>query len=131
MSAEAVFQAALLAALRTVPGLNGVYEGRPDKASEPWAELGELRSIDWSTKDAPGRELTTTLMLRDRSDSGAAVQALAAACDAAVLDIGRDLDGWRVASLVMVRTRIVRDPPRAWTALIEHRVRLLGPSGAV
>lgn len=127
MSAEQAWQAAMIAALATVAGLNGIYQGPPAAASEPWAELGELLTFDWSTKDLAGRELRSTIMLRDRGDDAARVHTLAAAADAAVQGIARDLDGWRIASLVLVRNRIVRAAPRGWTAIVEHRVRMLHP----
>lgn len=125
MNAEQAWQAAMVAALNEVAGLNGVYAGPPVKGSEPWAELGELMSIDWSTKDAVGREIRSTILLRDRTELPSRLHDLAAAADAAVQGIGRTLDGWQVASLVLIRTRIIRDRPGGWTAMIEHRVRML------
>ncbi len=113
-----------MVALVGVAGLNGVFAGPPVRASEPWAELGELLSFDWSTKDIIGRELRTTIFLRDRGDSPARLYELAAAADAAVQGVARDLDGWRIASLVLTRTRVVRDGG-GWTAMVEHRVRML------
>jgi len=124
MSAEQAFQLAALAALAAVPGLNGVFDGPPIKATEPWAEFGELMSIDWSTKDLVGRELRSVIFVRDRRGDAGRVHALAAAADAAVLAIGADLDGWRIASLVALRTRIVRERHGVWTAVIEHRARM-------
>ncbi|MFA5969127.1 MAG: DUF3168 domain-containing protein [Sphingomonas sp.] len=125
MSAEQAFQLAALAALAAVPGLNGVFDGPPLKATEPWAEFGELMSIDWGTKDMAGRELRSVIFVRDRGGDVGRVQALAAAANVAVLAIGPDLDGWRIASLVALRTRIVRERHGVWTAVIEHRVRML------
>lgn len=127
MSAESVFHASLIAALRRAPdlALNGVFEGPAPKASAPYAEIGELLSIDWSTKDRIGRELRSLVQLRDRADTATPVHARAAAVDAAVRAIGPALNGWRIASLVLVRSRIVRGGVGEWTALIEHRARLL------
>jgi len=125
MSAEQAFQLAALAALAAVPGLNGVFDGPPLKATEPWAEFGELMSIDWGTKDMAGRELRSVIFVRDRGGDVGRVHALAAAANVAVTAIGPDLDGWRIASLVALRTRIVRERHGVWTAVIEHRVRML------
>jgi hypothetical protein len=125
MTAEQAWQAALVDMLRSMDGLNGVYEGPPVKASEPWAELGELLSFDWSTKDMAGRELRSTVFVRDRAEGPARLHTLAAAVDAAAQAVPRDLEGWRIASLTLIRNRIMRDRPGGWTAMVEHRVRLL------
>jgi hypothetical protein len=45
--------------------------------------------------------------------------------DYALLAIPRDLPGWRIASLVFLRSMVVRDPAGPWAGLVEHRVRLL------
>jgi hypothetical protein len=125
MSAAEAWRGALLAAVRGIDGLNGVYDGPPVKASAPWAELGELLAIDWSTKDMAGRELRSPVLLRDRAETPARLHVLAAAVDDAVSGITGDLDGWRVASLVLIRHRVIGDRPGGWSAIIEHRVRLL------
>lgn len=128
MNAEQTWQATLLIMLRSINGLNGVYEGPPVKASEPWAELGELLSLDWSTKDMAGRELRSTVFVRDRTETPSRLHDLAAAVNGAVMATGPTLDDWRIASLVLIRTRIIRDRPGGWTAIIEHRVRMLQSS---
>mgnify|MGYP001140658529 CR=1 FL=1 len=45
--------------------------------------------------------------------------------DDALLAIPRDLSGWRIATVVFLRSMIVRDPAGPWAGLVEHRVRLL------
>ncbi|MBY0582428.1 MAG: DUF3168 domain-containing protein [Sphingomonas sp.] len=125
MNAEQVWQAALLAALRGMAGLNGVYDGPPSRANAPWAELGDMLSTDWSTKDAAGRELRSTILLRDRAETPERLHALAATADDVVQAIARDLGDWQIASLILIRLRIIRDRPGGWTGLIEHRVRML------
>ena len=133
MSAEAIFYAAMLAALKADADfggvLNGVFEGPAVKASEPFAEIGELMSGDWATKDLDGRELRTAIIIRDRTDSPTRLHTLAAAADAAMAGITRDLGsgaaGWRIASLVLLRTRIIRTAPGLWAAMVEHRIRLI------
>lgn len=127
MSAEGAFQAALAAALRTAIGdrLNGVFEGPAVKATAPYAELGELLSTDWSTKDAEGRELRSLVQMRDRADTAVRLFALAGEADVAIREIAPALGGWRIVSIVLVRSRIVQSGVGQWTALIEHRARLL------
>ena len=127
MSAEAVFQAAMIAALDAAVGarLNGIFDGPAVKATPPYAEVGELLSIDWSTKDAEGRELRSLIQLRDRAETAVRLLALACDADAAIRGMAPALDGWRIASVALVRNRIVRSGVGQWTALIEHRARVL------
>lgn len=127
MSAESLFQAALAAALHDAIGdrLNGVFEGPATKATAPYAELGELLSTDWSTKDAEGRELRSLVQLRDRAETAVRLHGLAGDADAAIRAIAVAGSGWRIASIVLVRSRIVQSGVGQWTALIEHRARLL------
>ncbi|MET3761673.1 DUF3168 domain-containing protein [Sphingomonas sp. UYEF23] len=125
MSAESVVQAAALDALRGVAGLNGVYLGPPVKATPPYAMLGELMSGDWSVKDRAGRELRVLVALRDAGDAPARLHTLCAAVGAAIEALPRDLAGWRLASVVLVRSRIGGGAPGAWSASVEYRVRVL------
>ena len=125
MSAEAVVQGAALAALRAIEGLNGVYLAPPVKATPPYAELGDLLSGDWSVKDRAGRELRLAVTVRDAAESNARVQALAGAVGAAIAGLPRDLDGWSVASVVLLRSRVRGGPPGRWSASVEYRVRVL------
>ncbi|MEN2786485.1 DUF3168 domain-containing protein [Sphingomonas qilianensis] len=129
MSAESVLQAAVLTVLRgdagLTAGLNGVFEGPAVRASLPFAELGELLAVDWGTKTAAGRELRIAVTVRGAGDTGAAVAALAGAVGAAIERLPRDLSGWRVASVVLLRTRLLRGGPGAWAAVVEYRVRML------
>lgn len=124
-SAEAAVQAAALAALRGVAGLNGVCLAPPVKATPPYAELGDLLSGDWSVKDRAGRELRLLVTVRDAAESNARVQALVAAVCATIEGLPRDLDGWRVTSVVLVRSRASGRPVGRWSAVVEYRVRVL------
>ncbi|RUN77540.1 DUF3168 domain-containing protein [Sphingomonas sp. TF3] len=125
MSAESVVQAAVLAALRGVAGLNGVYLGPPVKATVPFAELGDLLGGDWSVKDRMGRELRLLVTVRDAGERPARVQALAEAVGAAIEAVPRNLAGWRVASVVLVRSRLSGAAGGRWNASVEYRVRVL------
>ena len=135
MSAEGVVQAAVLAVLRAdavlSAGLNGVFEGPAVKASTPFAELGDLLSVDWGAKTAAGRELRVALTIRDAAETNGRAQRLADAAGAAIEGLPRALDGWRVASVVLVRLRVLRGPPGRWSATLEYRVRVMANEGDV
>lgn len=129
MSAQQLLHDALLAALSAAPAvggaLNGVYAGPPAKATTPYAELGDMIMTDWSTKDAAGRELVSAVIIRDRAETPVRAQLLADATDTVVQGLPRVLGAWRIASLVLVRSRVLRTNAGGWTAIIEHRVRML------
>lgn len=127
MSAESVLADAVLAKLSDALGnqVNGVFDGPAVKATAPWIELGPLVAADWSTKDAAGREVRLVLTVRDRADRPARTHALAAAAGEAVEELARDLTGWRVASCVFVRARVIGDRPGEWSASVEYQIRLL------
>ena len=127
MSAESVLAAAVLTAVSEALGdqVNGVFDGPPVKASAPWVELGPLVAADWSTKDKAGREVRLVLTVRDRADRPQRTHALAADVGGAVEAIPRDLDGWRIASVVFVRARVFGERPGDWAATVEYQIKLL------
>lgn len=133
MSAAALFHTTMLAALRADPdfggALNGVFEGPAVKATAPYAELGELLVSDWGTKGLAGYELRPAIFIRDRAEGPARLHALAAAADAVMAtlpaDLADDLGVWRIVNLAPLRSRIIRDGPGAWVAIVEHRVLIL------
>ena len=126
MSAEGVLHAALLAVLRGAEdfggALNGVFEGPAVKATAPYAEIGELLSVDWSTKDAVGRELRCAVTIRDLAQGPGRTHALVGACQAAVESVPRDLNG---RDEIAAAGWVVRDGPGKWAGLIEYRVRMM------
>lgn len=132
-SAAGLFHAAMLAALRADAAfggmLNGVFEGPAVQATAPYAELGELLATDWGAKALAGMELRPAIIIRDRAEGPARLHALAAAADAAMAAIPAALGtpegaAWQIASLALLRSRIIRDGPGAWVAIVEHRVRI-------
>lgn len=129
MSAEGAVHRALVAALRASAGfggaVNGVFEGPAVKASPPSAEVQPLIAVDWSTKDRAGRELRPAVTIRDAGDRPDRLHALiGAACDA-IQAMPREIEGWRVVSLVFSRSRMTREAAGRWAATVEYRVRVL------
>lgn len=130
MSAHAVLAEALAQALAAHAPLgvaiNGVFEAPPARALRPYAVIEDVVLVDWSTKDMPGREGRLTIALFDLGEGTARLRALAGDAADAVLGLPRDLgEGWRIASLSFVRSRIVREGEARRTAIIEFRVRML------
>lgn len=130
MSAHSVLVAALVAALEEhhslMLAISKVFDAPPVRAVRPYAEIEDAVLSDWSTKDFMGREGRVGVMLRDQGASPQRLRGLVGEVEAAVLSLPRVLgEGWRVASLSMVRSRVLREGEGRWTALCEFRVRML------
>jgi hypothetical protein len=130
MSAQTVLGEALVAALKAHAGVarlvTAVFDAPPVRAARPFAEVAEALLTDWSTKDMAGREGRIAIVLRDAGERPVRLRELAGEVDAAVEDLPRDLaEGWRIASLVPVRSRIVREGEGLWAGTNEYRVRML------
>jgi hypothetical protein len=129
MTAIEALNEAMLSALSNAADfggvLNGVFAGPAVKATMPYAELGELLVGDWGAKDLRGFELRPVILIRDATDTPARLHALVAAADAAMAALPRDLGGWRIASLVLVRQRVARAGPGQWEASADYRVRMI------
>lgn len=127
--AEATVRGGIVAALRadaTLAGvLNGVFDGPAVRASAPYAEVSDGLATDWGTKDVRGRELRVAVTIRDLAERPGRLATLVDAAERAVEGLAGDLGGWRVASLVFVRSRVAGEGPGKWLAVVEYRVRVL------
>lgn len=127
--AGAAVRAAIVDALRgdatLAAELNGVFDGPAVRASAPHAEVGDGLATDWGTKDARGREVRIAVTIRDLAETPTRLGGLVDAAERAIEGAARDLDGWRVASLAFVRSRMAGEGPGKWVAVIEYRVRVL------
>jgi hypothetical protein len=117
--------AAATAALAGVTGLNGVYEGPPVQAAFPHARIEAGPESDWSHKSGEGRELRLAVTFHDQGERPARLRQLMAAAEAAIAALDGDLGGWRLVTLVFLRSRMLREPGAAWAGAIEWRARLL------
>ena len=128
-SAMHTLQAAAVAALTAHPvlanALTGVYDGPPPRAAFPYVAINDGIASDWSTKTDAGREIRLALTVWDDGESTTRLSNLMSHVEDAVLAIPRDLPDWRIASLMFLRSMVVRDPAGPWAGLVEYRVRLL------
>lgn len=124
-----VLQAAAIAALSAHPvlttQLSGIYDGPPPRAAFPYVAITDGLTSDWSTKTTTGREIRLAFTVWDDGEAATRLADLMGHVDDAILAIPRDLPGWRIASLVFLRSIVVRDAAGPWAGLVEHRVRLL------
>jgi hypothetical protein len=129
MSAASELQAALVAALAGADGIDGVasgvFDGPPPRAAFPYLVVGDGLSFDWSTKDARGREHRVLITAWDDAGRAARLHGLVGAMETAIEALPRDLPSCRIASLMLVRSRILRPPGGPWAGAVEYRVRTL------
>lgn len=131
MSASETVRAALTAALRSDPVLAGVamFDGDVGKAGTPGAavlpriELGPPQGSDWSAVGMHGRELRTAVTVRVAEGQAGRLGAMTAAAERAGEMLGGQLGGWRVASVMFVRSRPA-DAKGMRGVTVEHRVRV-------
>ena len=122
-------QAAAVAALSAHPvlaaQLSGIYDGPPPRAAFPYLAVTDGLVSDWSTKTQQGREVRLAFTIWDDGEAATRLADLMGHVGDALRAIPRDVPGWRIASLVFLRSFVVRDPAGPWAGLVEHRVRLL------
>lgn len=123
--ASEMLVAAVTTALRDVVGLNGAYDGPPLQAAFPYATVDAGPESDWSHKSGEGRELRLAVTIRDQGERPARLRELMRAVEAAIGAAGGQHDGWRLVTIVFLRSRVLREPGAAWTAVIDYRARML------
>jgi hypothetical protein len=124
-----ILQAAAVSALDAHPvlaaELTGIYDGTPPRAAFPYISVADGLTSDWSTKTEKGREIRLALTVWDDGEEASRLSSLMGHVEDAIAAMPRDLPGWRIASLVYLRSLISRDPAGPWAGLVEHRIRLL------
>ncbi|WP_158298923.1 DUF3168 domain-containing protein [Sphingomonas psychrotolerans] len=130
MSAHAKLTEAVEALLGAHPGVgiavNGVFDSPPQRAVRPYAVIEDAVLVDWSTKDMIGREGRLAVGLFEMGEDRKRLRALADQIAAAIPQLPSELgEGWRIASLAFLRSRIFREGPGQCAAVIEFRVRML------
>jgi len=133
MSVQALLSAAMVDALADHAGVadvvTAVFDAPPVRAARPYAVVGEAVLGNWGTKDLAGREGVLAVVLYDGGERPVRLRALAGEVEAAIEAMPRDVGGgWRVVTLVLARSRIVREGEGRWMAMSEWRVRMLRES---
>nr|WP_298924925.1 DUF3168 domain-containing protein [uncultured Erythrobacter sp.] len=123
-------RARLIEWLRADPALsaiNSIEEESPLRASVPWLGIATSASVDWGTKDRPGREVRIAFELESRSDETASDAALLTAIERRVLDLPPFDPGFELASIRFLRARSEARPKNLRGALLEFRFRIFEP----
>jgi hypothetical protein len=129
MSVEVAVRAAVIAALREDPmlmdALNGLFDGAPARASEPYAVVGECLGAEWGAKDVDGRELRLTISLFDAGATPGALAPLLARMGVAMAGLDGASDDWRIVTARLVRSRVARTARGrdGWQAVVDYRLR--------
>lgn len=121
--AGAALQAALIEALRAVPGIGAVNDGAPAQAAFPHALIDGGVETDWGHKSGAGREVRIAITLRDGGERPCRAQRLMAAAETAALGVAA-AEGWRIVTLRAGSSRLLRDR-QGWAGVIELRARML------
>ncbi|HMS21593.1 DUF3168 domain-containing protein [uncultured Sphingorhabdus sp.] len=124
-----ILQSALVTAVETHPvladELTGVFDGPPPRAAFPYISINDEVSADWSTKTATGREIRMGLTVWDDGESATRLHQLISHVEDAVAALPRDLSGWRIASIVFLRSFVARTAAGAWAGVVDYRIRML------
>lgn len=127
---ENALRAQLIEWLRSAPGLssiNTIEEEAPRGTSAPWLGIAASASVDWGTKDRPGREVRLALELESRTDDPAADAALLLAIERRVLAFDPVSTDFELASIRFLRARSEARANNLRGALLEFRFRLFEP----
>lgn len=124
MAGEALASRAI-AALDAVAALNGRYEGPTLRSAVPYAVVEAGAESDWGHKSGAGREVRMTVVLRDEGERPARLRRLIEEAQAALESISPTGDGWRIVTLVLMRSRLLPEGDRRWLATLDYRARML------
>ena len=122
MSAGGALQAAIAAALAGEGRLAGIYDGPPARAVFPYAVVDAGSENDWSHKSGRGREVMVALTLWD--EEPARLAEIADAVEQLTEEV-REVAGWQLVTMQLIRRRTVRDVAGPWATAIDFRARLL------
>ena len=118
-------RASAVEALASVPAIGRVYDAPPLQAALPHALVAIDLESDWSHKSGAGRDVRLAVSIFDKAERPERLRRLAGEAETALGAIGGSVGGWRVATMVFLRTRIVRGRDGVWVAIVEFRARLL------
>ncbi len=120
MTPSGLVQQALRAALSP---LGTVYDAVPPDAAAPYFTIGPDTLADWSTKTGQGREHRVLIGVWDDAPGLTRAKALLGAAEQAVLALSAEDGGWRIASVLFVRSFVQRDPEGWSHGVADFRIR--------
>lgn len=122
-SASLAVQKLVVAALASVPGVTGVFDGPPPDAVPPYLVVGSDLVTDWSTKTETGCEHRLAINVWDAGPGTAAAKGLMGQVSARLAALSGEQDGHRIVSALLLRQLVLTDA-EGWTqGIVEFRVR--------
>ena len=73
----------------------------------------------------PGREVRITLTVEDDIETTTRIGGILTLTDEVVQRLSGTVAGWSIASLRLVRSRLLRTNAGRWNGLMEYRIRVL------
>lgn len=102
-----------------------VFDAPPVRAPALHLVVEEPVLTDWSAKGFSGREGRLAVQLLDRAERPLRLRALTGLVEDAIEGMDAELGaGWRIVTLMLVRSRILRGRD-GWLAVSEFRVRMM------
>lgn len=124
---------AIAAALEAAEGIAGkvaVFDAPPSRAARPHLVIDEPVQGDWGAKGVEAREYRVTVRGYDSGERPVRLRGIGEAVDGAMRELPRELgEGWGLASVALLRRRILREGGDRWVASSEWRVRMVRGSG--
>lgn len=120
---------AIVAALEAAEGIASkvaVFDAPPSRAARPHLVIDEPVQGDWGAKGVEAREYRVTVRGYDSGERPVRLRGIGEAVDGAVRGLPRELgEGWGLASVALLRRRILREGGDRWVASSEWRVRMV------
>jgi hypothetical protein len=104
--------------------MGGIYDGPPVQSAFPYAVVELGPEADWSHKSGLGREVRLSVTIRDGGERPARLHLLMSEAESA-MEAMAEIDGWSVATLRFLRSRVVREARGSWAGILEYRARML------
>lgn len=126
MTAALELQEALVARLSAAPGLSGVFDDAPARASFPYVVVNCVAEMPWRCVGMEGKELSVELTLWD--EQPARVMELDGLLDEAGSPIP-SLPTWSLSSLVVIAKKRSRSAAAPWASTVTLRARMFRALG--
>lgn len=131
MSARVLLQAAVVARLKAHRPLveMAVFDAPPARAGVPFAVVDEAVLVDRSAQGVAGLEGRLVVTVEDGGERPVRLRALIGEVEETLPGMAAAIgEGWRVVTLVLVRSRMARAGER-WRGVSEFAVRMYRENG--
>lgn len=124
LSLRATMIAALGADTALMALVNSVEDSGAPKMSAPALIVNDLTATDWGARGVTGQLVRIPLVLVDRSDRPDRLADASARVDAVMAGLPVTIDGWRLGTLRLDRSRALRGLDGRWSLFLDYLARL-------